>query len=147
MRRSTDRLPWEGGLIFPSSQAAFLHCARRSRPLPEHLMLRSASREGEGRKITGGCESSGCFAGVAVGRTTSEPESLVPQAREDGLGLLFPMAFPVKTDWEEVKPTELGTVPRLCQHPILLGEVLPGTAPSAEQRGRSCGDGNIPPRG
>lgn len=56
-------------------------------------------------------------------------------------------SFPVKTDWEEIKLTELGMITGLCWHPILLGKVLPGTAPSAEQRRGSCSDGNIPPHG
>lgn len=43
-----------------------------------------------------------------------------PQAWEDGLGPLFPIAFPMKTDWEEVKLTELRMAPGLRQHPILL---------------------------
>lgn len=132
-----------GGLIVPSSPATFLDCAHRSRPLPEHL---STPWECEGRKITGGCEGLGCFAGIAVEHMTNEPKSLVPRlGRMDWTS--FPIAFPVKTDWEEVKLTKLGMVPGLCQHPILPGKVLPGTAPSAEQRGGSCGDGNIPPRG
>lgn len=66
---------------------------------------------------------------------TNEPKSLVPRLRRMDW-TSFPITFPVKTDWEEVKLTKLGMVPGLCQHPILLGRVLPGTAPSAEQRGR-----------
>lgn len=81
---STDEIPNNrlptlgGGLIFLSSQATFLVCACGCRPLPEPLMLWCAPHQHGERKITVGCESLGCFVGIAGGCMTNKPKSLIP---------------------------------------------------------------------
>lgn len=109
-----------------------------------HLMLWSPCPKCEGRRRTCGCKNLGCFIGIAAG---VQPMDLNPWSPSWGLDLS--LYFPLHSQFEqtEKKPSCLTWVPGLCQHPILLGKVFPGTAPRAEPRGGSDGDGNIPARG